>query len=241
MSYKKISNKQKRRVLFVVFIGFISWLCFSSLWGLLSGIFIYPVWKRLWNKEEEKKRQLRTEKEWKTFMESCVAALQIGYAPENAMREARKELEMIYGEESVIGPKVEKLNQAIERNISFERAFSKFTEEIGLEEGEQFGRILILGKRKGGDYVKFLRNALQQMQEKFEVRQEIASMIAEKQLEFRIMSGMPFFILLYVKITAGDMVSLLYHNLIGVVLMILFLLIYAVCFLLGQKILETRF
>ena len=81
-------------------------------------------------------------------------------------------------------------------------------------------------KRLGGGYARYLRDTADRLEERINMQGELLSMISQKKLELTIMSVMPMAIVLYMKITSKGFLDPLYHNLTGVVLMIVSLIVY---------------
>ncbi len=75
--------------------------------------------------------------------------------------------------------------------------------------------------------------------EKQEVIQEIDAILAAKKLEHRIMSLVPFGIIVYTWISFPGFADALYGNATGVIVMTICLGIYAAAFYLGERITEV--
>lgn len=71
---------------------------------------------------------------------------------------------------------------------------------------------------------------------KMDVEKEIDVLISSKRLEAGIMNIVPFFIIFYISITGNGFFDPLYHNVVGVVLMTICMLVYFAAYLLSQKI-----
>ena len=76
------------------------------------------------------------------------------------------------------------------------------------------------------------------LQEKMEAEAEIYAVLAEKRLEFQLMSVIPLGIILYLRIGAGNLLESLYQNGVGIVVMTGCLLVYGGCYLYGKRLLE---
>ena len=85
--------------------------------------------------------------------------------------------------------------------------------------------MLKIAKRNGGNLVKIITNTAENISQKIEISQEIDTAIAAKKLEQTIMGIMPFAIVLYIRVSNQVYISALYHNLIGIVVMLVSLLL----------------
>ena len=65
-------------------------------------------------------------------------------------------------------------------------------------------------------------------------------MIASKKLEFDIMCAVPFVIILYMKLTFGEFLSVLYGNAVGMIIMTVCLCVYLAAYRIGRKIIRIE-
>ena len=72
--------------------------------------------------------------------------------------------------------------------------------------------------------------------EKIRVEQEIDVSVAGKKMEQMVMSLVPGGMILYMQVTSEGFLNILYHNLLGMIVMTVCLGIYGFSFWLGRKI-----
>ena len=72
--------------------------------------------------------------------------------------------------------------------------------------------------------------------EKIDTEKEIHTMLASKKLEFEIMCAVPFVIILYMKMTFGDFLEVLYGNTAGMIVMSICFAVYIAAYRLGRYI-----
>ena len=65
-------------------------------------------------------------------------------------------------------------------------------------------------------------------------------MIASNKLEFEIMCAVPFVIILYMKMTFGDFLNVLYGNMAGVIVMTVCLCVYIAAYCIGRRIIRIE-
>ena len=133
-----------------------------------------------------------------------------------------------------------KMNVAVRMNQPLEQELQDFADRSGCEDIESFAEVFSFAKRSGGDFVGIIQTAVLRISGKIEIEREIATAVAGKKLEGRIMNGMPLFILAYLNLTSGDFLELLYGNVLGVVVMTAALAAYAGAIRLSEKILDIR-
>ena len=74
------------------------------------------------------------------------------------------------------------------------------------------------------------------MEEKYDTSKQIEVLLAQKRLEQKIMNLMPLGIILFLSLTTGDYLDVLYHNVLGVGCMSLCLAVYAIAFHLAERL-----
>lgn len=220
--------------------GILAWLFYRSWWGMLLFPMVCIWYTRSYRKRQIKRRKERLLYEFKDTMQALSSALLAGYSMENAWRDTERELRELYGEQSVMLPEVQRMNAAVRMNEPIEQVLSEFAGRSSCEEIENFAEIFAFAKRSGGDFAKIIRTTVKELTGKIEVEQEIATVLAGKKLEGRVMNLMPLLILAYMTVTAGDFLDVLYGNALGICIMTVVLVGYALALKLSAWILDIR-
>lgn len=202
-------------------------------------IWVFVCIKSCKQKEEAQIRQL--EKEFVDALKVISVSLLAGLSMENSWKEAEKEIRQLYGKSSVFYPALHKINQQVEYQIPLENALVEFAEAYDIEDVRSFAETFVYAKRSGGDYVRMIATTTDHLREKWETEQEIQIEVAGKRFEQKIMTGMPVFILLYLRVSAGDYLQALYHNLVGILVMTIALFIYGLAIYLSERIMRITF
>lgn len=111
------------------------------------------------------------------------------------------------------------MQQQLELGQGMEQVFQEFGERSDVEDIKQLADIFAIVKRTGGNLGQVLRQTGGVLQAKIELKRELRTVIAGKQMEFQIMCMVPYGILLYLKFCAPAMSEGLYHNLFGILFM----------------------
>lgn len=191
-------------------------------------------------KRHKKRTQRLLSLQFKEVLISISSSLQVGYSMENAIKKAYKDLEQVYDEKQLIMVELEGMIQKIELNIRVEEILQDFSRRSEIEDIESFTEIFITAKRTGGDLISVISNVVRNISAKLTTKEEIQVVISSKQMEQKIMCTMPLGMILYVRITSPQFLEILYGNLFGGLLMTLCLVIYAVAFYLGLKIMDIE-
>lgn len=215
-----------------------SWIVYDSIWGMVIFPIIYVI-NNLYQKKKAREDFVRKfREEYREFLIGVASFLSGGLSIEQAFLEEERELCIQYGDESYMKDKLHKINSEVCLNRSIEEAFWDFSNEIGLDEVKEFAEIFIYAKRMGGDYVRNIRHTADKISENIEIMMDIDVITAEKRLEMKIMSIMPVFIIIYIRLTAAGFIMPMYAGAAGHIIMTACMIAYIFCLLLGKKITE---
>lgn len=216
----------------------LSWLFYRSWYGMALVVPVGIFWRKRYIESRKKERQRELLNQFKDGMRAVSAALLAGYSVENAWREAETELCRLYGRGALMSKEWHEMNARIEMNEPIEKPLLAFAARSGCEDVESFAEVFAFAKRSGGNFAKIIRTAISRIKGKMEVEQEIATVLAGKKLEGRIMNVMPLFILAYMNLTSKEFLQVLYGNPFGVLVMTAALGVYAVALKLSDRILD---
>lgn len=104
----------------------------------------------------------------------------------------------------------------------------------------QFADVFLIAKRSGGNMTDILAKTAAVIEQKIETDKEIQLMIGAKKMEQKIMNMVPFLIIFYIGTTSKGFFDVLYHNLIGVVIMTVCLGFYGVAYFMSKRIVEIE-
>lgn len=218
----------------IAYIFYQSWI--AAVLAVFPVALYYKNWKMQW--EEKQKEAFAFQ--FKEVMQSMAAALNVGYSVENALKEAHKDMTLQYEEGERIMRELRYMIRQITMNISIEQVFREFASRVQLEDVTSFVTVFTTIKRSGGNMTKILNNTVTQICEKAEVRRDIQTILAEKNMEFKVMTWIPFGMIAYMKVSFPEFMRVLYHNLAGVIFMTVCLGLYGLAFYLGKKVIKIE-
>lgn len=196
-----------------------AWLFFD--FSLASVLLLPYVPVALWQRKKERLRQ----KKWElnlAFKDALVClenSLAVGYSPESSVRESVKNLEQLHGRDHDICREFRVMVKQMDLGTGMEEVFLDFGKRSDVADIKQLADIFAVVKRTGGNLAQVLRQTGSVLQDKIELKRELRTTIAAKQMEFQIMCAVPYGILLYLKLCAPAMSKALYHNTFGVLFM----------------------
>ena len=186
----------------------------------------------------KKEQQFRTQ--FRDSIQEMSAVLKTGYSVENAIREVSRELSSLYDKDTRIRKEYTRMTHQIDMKMPVAEVLEKFAERTGQEDVEDFVNVFAAAKKSGGDSIAIIKNAVRIISGKIDTEKEIQTMIASKKLEFDIMCIVPFAIILYMKITFGEFLSVLYGNAVGMIVMTICMCVYLAAYKIGRKIIRIE-
>lgn len=243
MDYRRYQFTWKERmVLFLEYLlldGAVSFLFYRSWIPFVLFLPGFLLFLKLKREEQRKKRIRRLGSQFLTGMQAVSNALAAGYSVENAFGEALKDLQKAYGNNLIVTE-----FSVIVTQLSLGRTLESLLEELAARSGEEdiksFAEVFAAAKRSGGDLISIIRNTVSSISQKEETRQEIQVCIAAKKLEQNVMSVVPLFILAYVGAASPGFLDVMYHNVTGIAIMSICLVIYFLAWMLGRRIVEIE-
>ena len=241
--YRRYYFSKKEYVLFAIqalgIVSLISYLFYHSLLAMVLVIPFYPVFLRMKAQVLLQKQKSMLQEQFKEAICALATALGAGYSIENAWKEARKEVEKLFGEHALIVQELNHMLAHLEMNVSLEELLSDFALRSGLEDVGSFCQVFLFAKRSGGDFIGIIHATANRISRKVDLQREIITDLAARRLESRVMNMVPMFMLLYLNLTSPGYFDLLYGNLSGVIIMSLCLLFYLLAYVWSERMLQN--
>jgi len=216
------------------------WLFYQRIWSFLI-VCPFGLWiLNNFAKEKEEQKKLEFLIQFKEMTECASAALNVGYSVENALKEAEKELKILYPEKSLIGTEMELIIRKIRLQIPTEMILEEFARRVELEDVRNFASVFTAAKRSGGDMIVIIQNTVMQIAEKIDVKREIDIILASKKYEFRIMCVIPYAMIMYMQLSFSSFMEVLYGNAIGIGVMTICLGIYMGAYVIGTRLIKIE-
>lgn len=218
----------------ISYLFFCSWIAFLLL---LPGFFLFLA---EWKKTLQKRRAGEMTRQFLDGIQMLAASLQAGYSVENSLREALRELQKIYDQNTFIVREFQFMDAQIRMSRSMEELFLDFGRRTAIEDIQSFAEVFLTAKRSGGDLLAIIRNTASCIRQKQETMQEIETCLSGKIMEQNIMSLIPVLILAYVKLTSPEFLAAMYGNVTGVTVMGCCFAVYVFAYFWGRKIMQIE-
>lgn len=215
-----------------------AWLYYRSF---AAAVFLWPllIWKYR-SREEDYVRKKRSEflLQFKEMIQDMASALNSGYSVENALRETQKEMKLLYPPGAAISKELELMVRQMRLQMPLEQVFEEFAGRVGVEDVSNFAAVFSAAKRSGGDMIGIIQNTVGQIGDKIEVHREIDTILAAKKYEFKVMSAIPYGIILYLILSFPEFTACLYGNIAGIGVMTGCLAVYTGACVIGAKLVD---
>lgn len=200
----------------------------------LAGIGV--LFFRMQKKEKAEKCRQELVLQFRECIMSVSTSLKAGYAVENAFLESRKDMCLLYGEQSLIYRELELIRRGLVINITMEELLRDFAERSDCGEIRQFSEVFTIAKRNGGSLPEIIYQTAEMIGQRIEVKQEMQTLLSGRVMEQKIMKVMPFGILFYISVTYPGYFDMLYHNWQGAAIMTGCLAVYLAAYVLSDRI-----
>lgn len=224
----------------MVILAVISWLFYDSFWFLLGTPVFGTIYLLDWCKKRCREKERIFCMQFQEFMRTLTADLRTGYSLENALTETARELRMMYGPGERIRKEMDYMVHQFELNLSVDWVLRSFASRVEQEDVHSFVSVFLAAGHVGGDPIQILEQTGKTLYDKLEVYREIHTITAAKQMEFRIMTVIPFGIIAYMRLAFPEFFKVLYGNILGILIMTGCLVCYVGAWYLGRRITEIE-
>ena len=206
-----------RALIMIVFTGM---LFFGKPLGVVlllpAGIFL--IKERKEKKKQERMINLRSD--FKEFITSFSSSIQAGYSIEQSIAVGIEDLRRIYPKENrAMIRELLWIQQQLKLQTSCDQLLVNLADRTGLEEIRSFSVVLEVGRKQGGNLVRITRRTTDHINQIIQVQMEMEQAIAGKIMEKKIMFLMPFFIVLYLRMTNASYMKVLFSTIPGHMIM----------------------
>lgn len=187
-----------------------------------------------------KDKQHKVSEEFRELLLLSITCQRAGYSVEKSIADSYGDMVRLYGSDSVICNFIKKIKIAIKNNQPIDILFENAGKDMGIEDINQFGEIYSIAYASSGNMSAIMERSAGILLEKMMIRNNVYILLSERIFEMKIMNSMPVIIIGYISITNPGYFDVMYHNLKGIVLMSLVLLVFIISYIWEQKILDIK-
>lgn len=241
---RKIINKlsfDKDKIIFIIicYLGVFvtTFLFYNSLLLSILSFFLYPLFKKPYIRYIEKRRIRNLQNQFRDLLYSLSASFASGRQMTEALIEAKKTMEEMYPEDA---PIVRELNimtgQLKEAKEAEEKVLIEFAARCKLADITTFVDVYVTCRSTGGNMERAILSTVKVLLEKMEIQEEIRVMTSQKKLEGKIITSLPFLILILLRFTSPSYLAVLYETFMGRLIMTGALVLICMAYTLIEKI-----
>ena len=213
---------------------------YNSLWAALPLGVLIPPYVKLRKDRYDKRKKNELLMQFREGLNAVSVALRAGYSVENSFLAAAKEMRVMYGQNAGICSLFGRIEAQLAVNKKVEDILSVFADDSGIPDIIAFSEVFSYAKRSGGNMVDIIQDTAATIGQKADTAREISVLISEKQLEQAVMDVVPMGIIIYLRVSAPELIGRMYGNTVGVVAMTLCLAVYMAAVVISLKISDIR-
>lgn len=195
---------------------------------------------RVLNTHVAKKRKREYKIQFREALYNLSSALQVGISLENAFDESIYNLELVFGEKSMIVMEFEIIVNRLKLNHNLEECLLDFNDRVLLEELSVFTELIITCRKKGGNIVELIKGCNMLIAEKISIEEEIETMLSEKKLEQAILLSVPIFLIAILSMSSADFIDPLFTTLDGKIAVTISLILFVISYWASKRIMDIE-
>lgn len=212
--------------IYVGVILMVSYLFYDSLYLMILFSPLLPIYIKYRKKELTIKKKNVIREQFCEMIYSVATSLSAGLSPENAFVESSNDMTKMFGKDSYMAFELEKIVREISLGRTIESSLIDLGINLNIDEISDFSVVFSEAKRSGGNLREIINRTASIVRQKMDCEKEIQVLLNGKILEQKIMSIIPFLIILYMRISSNEFMTTLYHNVNGIVVMTFCLALY---------------
>ena len=222
-------------------LAFTGWLFFNNPVCAACLALLAVPFEKLWRKNRAAARGKELAGQFKDLLFSLSASFQSGRHMAEAIKEARGNLLEIYPKSAPINIELDLMTRRMgsggesEREVLFD-----FAARSGNEDVRNFADVYYTCLTTGGDLCGVINRTAGILIEKMTIRREIETLTAQKKYEAKLLTGVPFVILLYLKVSSPEYLTPLYTTVMGFFVMAAALGALAAAFFWSGRIMDIE-
>lgn len=225
----------------ILVAGLLAFFFYRSVWALPPMLSVGWLYLRRSRRHRQRRKNRELLIQFKECLLAVAASMRAGYAVENAFMDCVADMRSMFGEGCAMERELGLLGQGLGNNVTLEVLLTEMGQRSGLEEMQEFAEVFAIAKRNGGSIPVMIDAACGSIGRRLAVEEEMATLLAARKLEQRVMNAMPFMIVWYVEVSNPGYFDMLYGNPAGAALMTICLGVYLAAYALAEKIYEKTF
>ncbi|MDR6551566.1 tight adherence protein B [Paenibacillus qinlingensis] len=189
-----------------------------------------------------KKRRRLLNNQLKEAMFSLVSSLRAGASLQTAIERCVQDLENIFSEDkdAPIVREFQYMVEELQMGYTVDEVLHAFRDRVHLEDVTDFVNATLIAKKRGGNLTEILVNISKVISEKIEISNEIQVLTAGKQMEARMLSIMPVFIVGCLTLLSPEYMEAMYDSWVGKLLLFVGFILILINYWISRKIVDIH-
>ena len=237
------AKKERLRYFFVCAGGlaFTGWLFFNNPVCAVCLAALAIPFEKWWLKTRAAARRKELAIQFKDMLFSLSASFQSGRHMAEAIIEAQNNLLEIYPPAAPINIELDLMARRMNAGGESEReVLFDFALRSGSDDARNFADVYYTCLATGGDLCGVVNRTAGIIIEKMTIRREIETLTAQKKYEAKLLTAVPFIILLYLRFSSPEYLTPLYTTVTGIFVMAMALGALTIAFFWSGKIMDIK-
>lgn len=229
------------KLLYVIFaaavIFAVGYIFYHNVWICAVACLLSLLYPKVRVKQIISKRQKKLLLQFKDLLYSLSTAVGSGQSVESALVTVRDDMLHQYGDpDTFIIQELNLMVSRVQMNQNIEEVFADFARRSTLEDVATFANIFEISKRSGGNMVKIIRQTVDIIAEKIELKTEMDTIISGKKLEQKVLTVIPIGLVYALSAADKDFMAPLYDGIGGRVVATIAIALIAAGYFWSKKI-----
>jgi len=222
-------------------LAFTGWLFFNSPAAAAGLALLSAAFEKKWRQSKAGARRRELAAQFKDMLFSLSASFQSGRHMREAILEARENMLEIYPAGAPINAELDLMARRMGAGGESEReALFDFARRSGSEDARNFADVYYTCLTTGGDLCGVVNRTAGAILEKMTIRRELDTVMAQKKYEAKLLTGVPYMILLYLRFSSPAYLEQLYTTAAGLCVMTAALGALAAAFFWSGRIMDIN-
>lgn len=207
-----------------------------------AAVIVAPCMLVLWkidvrNWKDRQRNKLKNE--FKNVIVCLAGNLGAGYALENAFVMALRDVKK-QDASSMLGQYEKVIENELLCNVSLTDVLARLAGRSEIDDVKNLANMIAASKRYGGDIIYLIRQYSKSITEQTATQREIETLLAAKRLEGNVMIFAPFAMIIYMRLTNGTYMKMLYETFTGRIIMCVCLAVMLIAVIMTDKIVRIE-
>jgi len=230
----------------LILVGIIALLCGGTagyiltekvLISILFGVFIVPFVIRSYCKNHRKKILRQLEESYFEMMQLVLSMTLAGNSPEECFLEVYEEYRTgSLGNIGIIAGDIDAINRRVKMNYSFYDELYGFSLKTRSKDIISSCEAMKISGEKGGNISQIIKNHISNMRIKLETEKEITQTLSGPKYNQKIITTMPFVLVLMIKGMSREYISVLYNTKIGTLIVAGVSVVILIAWFFGERL-----